>query len=689
MPSRVPPGPSAHSIRNPGKAVIPSRKRASISDAAKASKALTAVMSKERDRRLLEDVDGFWAFRSAEISRMAEKHSVSEDKVRKLVCNTTRLKTKRAPNLRNALIHDMALKAKAAGDVKPLRELQTDLLDAVEDGETTVDPELLDDAEKKRLIDQLVAWRETQHRGARATNKAAAMDGMATARGVGDVLLDLFERTGIRAFAMFSRGNPDDSALPHCVDSDNSLDFFEEMLKVSSLDALRSYESFCCTRDNGKKERNDVVSVRKEIVVYMLDGLRRVSKDKVANMSYESFDYDIRHLKKVELLGWPEKITFQRPSKMSAKDARTIRDGLKTGTIQWHRMTKAAHAALVAEHDAEQDHTGKGAKRRAARSDKGGKHTQKNKNREDSEDEEEEESTKGSDEEEEEGEGEGEEEEEDDDDDEEAAPTTYPSRTAAASTTHIPAAPTPSPRTTAHSTARAPVAPAASPATAIAPPVSGAPTLTLRLPDLNEESFTVDGAFDMQGLDPAYLDFSNIPDIDLLAASGGFALDELTFGTNVFTPTLGSGDLVLGLDNTTFTAAVTPSFPPTWGFTTAVPAAGGEGRSVFSTVTNFPRAPAPALDAISAPTTISDGAVAQKKRQRHGDDNAGAAKKPRKGAKVTAVDDTPPRKRKVRKDKGVPKTPNDGGAAAAAAPPRQRKVRKVRKDKGMRRAPKE
>lgn len=64
-------------------------------------------------------------------------------------------------------------------------------------------------------------------------------------------ILNLHERTGVRAFAIFSRGNPDDTALPYCVDSDGALDFFVQVLGLSAADVMRKFEQWNCTQDDG------------------------------------------------------------------------------------------------------------------------------------------------------------------------------------------------------------------------------------------------------------------------------------------------------------------------------------------------------------------------------------------------------------------------------------------------------
>ena len=56
---------------------------------------------------------------------------------------------------------------------------------------------------------------------------------------------------GVRGIAFFSRGNTDDPALPHCIDSDDAMNFLVEVLGISPLDFLRKFELWSCTRDDG------------------------------------------------------------------------------------------------------------------------------------------------------------------------------------------------------------------------------------------------------------------------------------------------------------------------------------------------------------------------------------------------------------------------------------------------------
>jgi hypothetical protein len=63
--------------------------------------------------------------------------------------------------------------------------------------------------------------------------------------------VDLYDRTGVRAIALFSRGNVDDPALPYSTDSDGALGFFIEELGFSSLDVIRRFETWSVSQDEG------------------------------------------------------------------------------------------------------------------------------------------------------------------------------------------------------------------------------------------------------------------------------------------------------------------------------------------------------------------------------------------------------------------------------------------------------
>ncbi|KAJ7159364.1 hypothetical protein C8R43DRAFT_1124574 [Mycena crocata] len=201
--------PSAYATRNPGKPVQPSRKRGK-GDAADGTAALNAAERLRNKIKYEAAVDDFWEYRAAEITRIAKECHKSEKVVRAMICNSSLWKPTRRPGLKNAVVHDRSVKAKEAG-VDPrectLPILQQQLQEEVEDGNyedfAAWAKASIDDTEKMRLIDALVEYRALVARGVRGSRKAAATDGRQTASRIGDELMDLFERTGIRGVAFF------------------------------------------------------------------------------------------------------------------------------------------------------------------------------------------------------------------------------------------------------------------------------------------------------------------------------------------------------------------------------------------------------------------------------------------------------------------------------------------------------
>lgn len=101
---------SSHASRNPSKPVQPTRKRQS--QASKASRALAAEQRDEKETELEAKFTEFFQLREETIADLAEQYDKSVDYIRKVLVNGTGYGGKRGVNLRNAISHDMALKAK-------------------------------------------------------------------------------------------------------------------------------------------------------------------------------------------------------------------------------------------------------------------------------------------------------------------------------------------------------------------------------------------------------------------------------------------------------------------------------------------------------------------------------------------------------------------------------------------------
>ncbi|KAF8172550.1 hypothetical protein K438DRAFT_1981399 [Mycena galopus ATCC 62051] len=282
---------SSHAKRNPGKAVQSPRKRKRPADL-QGLKALSVARRLQKRISLNADTDA-WFTEREEKSRSWRKARQNVPFIRS--CSATRF-------------------GEEEGDDSGLHDVDDDLSG------------------------------EAYKRGARATNKAAALDALQTANRVGEVMIDLFERTNVRAIGLFTRGNPDDSAVPYIVDSDYSRAFFAEVVKWTTPTS--------CVNSSREHERNDLDSVRKEIAQIILDTLRGLKNNQKLLMDYVNYLVVIVHGLGVRLAGWPDSIAMVRPSKLSADDARIIRAKLRSGAIKWVVLSKRERDSVAREVDA-------------------------------------------------------------------------------------------------------------------------------------------------------------------------------------------------------------------------------------------------------------------------------------------------------------------------------------------------
>ncbi|KAF8217908.1 hypothetical protein K438DRAFT_1747160 [Mycena galopus ATCC 62051] len=360
--------PAAHAMRNPAKRVQLSRRRAGYSGGSKATRVLTAIENKVKKIAFNKDMDEFFADQDVRIREIATAHKKKIPTVKNLVFSRSQYKAARAPSLRNTIIHDLAVKAKVEGKTMILEDYQEELHEEIEAGNLTALEAEISDTEKTRVIDQLKEFRALKRRGVRSTNKAALMDGRQTAIRIGDALMDLYERTGIRGFTLLSRGHADDAALPHAVDSDDALNFFAQVMGMPTVDVVRKFEQWCCTQDSGSREKNDINSVRKEVSKLVAEGLRKIKNNVKVKMDYVNYDVDIREAKGVELAGWPIDVPVVRPSTMNVETARRVRDMLRSGAIHWTPLTRTQQKELAVEHNAQCEALGSGSLKKRAES---------------------------------------------------------------------------------------------------------------------------------------------------------------------------------------------------------------------------------------------------------------------------------------------------------------------------------
>ncbi|KAF8203390.1 hypothetical protein K438DRAFT_1964868 [Mycena galopus ATCC 62051] len=341
--------PSLHALRHPNRPVQISRnRRVGGWGAGKAESALKRAYAKQLRIKFNERVDNFFTQRDELVIALAKEFGKKERNVRALLCNETQFKTVRTPSLRNAVIHQRWRDLQEDGVVKRLQEIRAELKEEIEDGSFSLDD--IDDTEAKRLIQQLLEHRQLKRRG----------------------LLDLYERTGIRGIAIFSRGCTDDPGIPHAVDSDDAMEFMQQELDIAPLDFLRKFEHWCVRQDEDEPDENGVNSVRKEVSRLVLEGLRIITKISTITMEWVNYDVAIREARGVELAGVPRDIPFGRPATWNVETARRFRNGLRDGSIHWVEMTKTQREELKAEHNARREEMGAGSLvKKAERSDKG------------------------------------------------------------------------------------------------------------------------------------------------------------------------------------------------------------------------------------------------------------------------------------------------------------------------------
>ncbi|KAJ7813872.1 hypothetical protein B0H14DRAFT_3477509 [Mycena olivaceomarginata] len=349
-----------HAIRNPGKAVQQVRHRPTASGAAKATASLKKEEARLQRRAYEQDIEAFNEHRDREIARIAKKYGKTDRYVRGVLCHKSSVKTTRRKNLRNAIKYDRALKARAAGEQKSLEDYHNDLQDEIDDG-AAFDEQSLGKIEYERLMDQLEEKRQTETRGARATNKAAANDARKTSMSIGEQLTNLYERTGVRAFAIFSRGNADDDSLPQAVDSDNALEFFLQEMGTDQLDVMRKFEHLLVHHGRGRsatRKKNDSKSVRADMSKRLTKGLQMILRNTKVVMEYAKYDVVICGGHGVEMAGWPKDVPVERAGTMNAETVRRILRMILAGEIRWVSMSKEARAALIKEQDAQRAESG-------------------------------------------------------------------------------------------------------------------------------------------------------------------------------------------------------------------------------------------------------------------------------------------------------------------------------------------
>jgi hypothetical protein len=119
-------GTTTWAARNPLKDVQSSRRRAKIhlTDAEKSARDLKCQLKRTHAVELQQDINAFNTERDNRILELARKHSKKPSYIRTLITSATHYKKKRAPSLRNALVHHKSLEVNEGTVIIPLQKTQ-------------------------------------------------------------------------------------------------------------------------------------------------------------------------------------------------------------------------------------------------------------------------------------------------------------------------------------------------------------------------------------------------------------------------------------------------------------------------------------------------------------------------------------------------------------------------------------
>ncbi|KAJ7713653.1 hypothetical protein B0H14DRAFT_3635976 [Mycena olivaceomarginata] len=426
--------PSAHALRNPTRPVQVSRPRkAGPSDASQGTQALLAAQTKQRKIELATKVDNFYTYHAEKIVDMALRFNKKEHEICVLLCNTNQLKAHRKPSVHKAVLHQRSLDLQEEGITKGLKELEANLNNDLESGAFKYSS--IDKDKKLRLINQLLEHRHQTRTSMQATMKTAQIDTSNMVERIGNELMDLFERTGVRAFACFSCRHADDPSRAHSVDSDDALDFMLQGMDVTSQHFMRKFEQWSCNIDNGHEEqckrfasrhvagrhaddlsrahsvdsddaldfmlqgmdvtsqhfmrkfeqwscnidngahqamKNNASALQADMSRGMNEHLHKITKNPKAKMDWVGYEFKIRGKYGVEIVS-NIPIPRTRPATRPLETVLAVRNGLSNGTIDFVVMTRSQITALATEHKAAHA-AGGTVSGRTGRKDKGGTH---------------------------------------------------------------------------------------------------------------------------------------------------------------------------------------------------------------------------------------------------------------------------------------------------------------------------
>ncbi|KAG6835519.1 hypothetical protein H0H93_000604 [Arthromyces matolae] len=336
---------------------------------AAATQAARRQSKKEKEARLNTAIEVLVQTCEETIEQLSKDFDLDATKVRSMVTHATTLKKPRKPNLHNAkLFHKRKELEQDGASPKRLSELRR----LVEEDDS-LKTENLSRAQKKDLCNALMVERALKSTGTRATMRATTLDASLNTSHITSEMHNMFLRTGVRSMIFFARSHTDDRFISTFYAVDEVTErFLPDILKLDAGNVTRKFELYTCAEEKSAMKTESLESLRVEISLLIIEGLRTITGDKRIKMKYREYDSQIVAEHHVQIVGWPSLVPFRPPSKLCIKDdARTLRNALVDGICRWETLTREqreSHKERMVDIRAARASTGT---KRKERSDKG------------------------------------------------------------------------------------------------------------------------------------------------------------------------------------------------------------------------------------------------------------------------------------------------------------------------------
>ncbi|KAI6146182.1 hypothetical protein BKA82DRAFT_4330388 [Pisolithus tinctorius] len=330
---------SSWHARNPGVPVQPINAWAPrlLSTAEKSSRSLTKEDKAKRAKELHDTLESFLHSQNAKLEAIAAANNVTFDHVKGLINTKTNYHHSCRAMLQNALVHAKSLEVntdRPVGEKLPMARLQ-------ELVKVDLEAHPLSQSEEELLIEKLQEYRKLKTCGTHMNNTATARDVNYTVDRITKELENLRDQTGIYATLFVTRGHVNDTIQSTWTATDNSADFWQDVIQQPVADIARKYEQWACTQGQNIVEHDNLASVRKQVTKTILDGLRQATNKRNIVMNYLNYERSIILAYGVKLVGWPTDVKFVNPSSISViSEVIRLRDALRSGACFWKKLSK-------------------------------------------------------------------------------------------------------------------------------------------------------------------------------------------------------------------------------------------------------------------------------------------------------------------------------------------------------------